>query len=121
MKCPKCAAEMAEDALSCAACGTENVAEPNTELVCVQMVSAAAECQVIASLLQAEGIPVALHNQVGSALRGLADGQFTWDPSDAAVRIMVPKPFEQVARELLAAQLPEGADTGADETGTPSS
>ena len=124
MKCPTCSAEMADDALRCEACGTEyevvdagDEGDPDAELVCVELVRSPSEYAVVASLLEAEGIPVALHNQVGSALRGLADGPFTWGPIHGEVRIMVPKSFEQAARELIAAQLPAGAD--ADETETP--
>ena len=123
MKCPKCSAEMADDALRCKACGTEyevvdagDGTDPDAELVCVELVRSSAEYAVVASLLEAEGIPVALHNQVGSALRGLADGPFTWDPIHDAVRIMVPKPFEQAALDLIAARLPVSAD---DESETP--
>jgi hypothetical protein len=113
---------MADDALRCAACGSESKvtdteADPDAELACVELVRSSSEYEVVASLLEAEGIPVALHNHVGFALRGLADGPFTWDPTYDAVRVMVPKAFEQAARELIAAQVPPDAEADAEESG----
>ncbi len=124
MKCPSCSVELADDVLRCEACGTEfgvedpgDDADPDAELACVELVRSSSEYEVVASLLEAEGIPVALHNHVGFALRGLADGPFTWDPAYDAVRVMVPRAFEQAARELIATQVSPGAD--AEETETP--
>ena len=114
---------MTDDALRCEACGTEyEVVEspegdPGAELVCVQMVRSPEELQVVASLLDAEGIPVALHNEVGFALHGLADGPFSWDPVHDAVRVMVPKTNEQAALDLLAAKLPAGTAERAEAAG----
>lgn len=113
MKCPACEAEMADDAVLCPACGAESsvedgepAADPNAELVCVELVRTSLEQAVIVSFLAAEGIPVAVHNETGSALRGIADGPFSWSPPFGAVRIMVPKEFEEPARALIAEQLP---------------
>jgi hypothetical protein len=114
---------MADDALRCEACGAKPggedlSADPDAELACVELVRSSEEYEVVASLLEAEGIPVALHNHVGFALRGLADGPFTWDPTYDAVRVMVPKAYEQAARELIAAQVSPDADTEAEDAGT---
>jgi hypothetical protein len=124
MKCPSCEAEMADDAVRCAACGAESKVEdsepdPDAELVCVELVRTSLEQAVIVSLLAAEGIPVAVHNETGPALRGISDGPFSWSPPLGAVRIMVPKECEEAARGLLAEQLP--ADFEEKEMETPAS
>jgi len=121
MECPVCRADVADDALKCAGCGTELTSdaaetqgEPNMELVCIEEVRDPSRCAVLASLLGAEGIPVALHNAVGPMLRGISDGPFTWDATFGGVRLMVPRSFEQAARELVEAQVPvpAGDDEG---------
>jgi hypothetical protein len=117
MKCPSCEAEMADEVLRCPACGTECEpadsepgADPNAELVCVELARSSSHYAVVVSLLAAEGIPVAVHNEIGPALRGIADGPFSWSPPYGAVRIMVPMEFEEAARELIAAQLPADSE-----------
>lgn len=117
MNCPRCGGAVEEGAPACLACGLElewteepDEGDAQDDLVCVLRVTNPAVLPVLTSLLQAEGIPVALQNDAGTTTLALPDEPYPWSARHNPTRIMVPRQHEQAARALVVAQLPAPAE-----------
>jgi hypothetical protein len=124
MNCPRCGGAVEEGAPACPACGLElewtdepEEGDAQEDLVCVLRVTDPAVLPVLTSLLQAEGIPVALQNDAGTLTLVLQDEPYPWSARHNPTRVMVPRSCEQAARALVVAQLSAPAEDEHDAEG----